>query len=402
MADKRRKRGEGRNKRGSAKIIPLSEEAVGILKAERARFVNLFGREPGDSDPVFLDMNVMTTNETLQEEIAKRLETDGLPPAEVYAYRKTGLWITKENRANITKAEMREWEHAKTEYERLGETAYDDHDDPGADEFLGTLVPEYLNCLTVMAFALSHGRTQNVTKESHALLDYVCFCFTKSLKSMRAIGVLTEDFFGEDGLIIARSIYENYLHAVFLLKNPAFVEDLFAARVGLILGTHEYKKNNSGKPNYSVIIDKSTGKELNGRVTTKFMAKRSPYPEDVEIQQQLYDFLSSYTHPDVMAMESYVIDGQFDHRQSAMFVEAYSLGFIFGTLLLDCAASYEMFDKQMTADVRNYLGRIRPFLLQIHIAHQERSSIGDLFETLSRRLARVNTIPKKDGDSTGE
>jgi hypothetical protein len=99
--------------------------------------------------------------------------------------------------------------------------------------------------------------------QAHELASgHIFFCVTKAIKSLQAIEKLTDDGFGEDGLILVRSIFESYLSSVYLLARPAQAEVLVLARVGLEAGTHEYATKKSGVTDYYRIRELRTGRML--------------------------------------------------------------------------------------------------------------------------------------------
>jgi hypothetical protein len=52
---------------------------------------------------------------------------------------------------------------------------------------------------------------------------------------------LIQEELPEDMMSLARSVYETYLHMVWVLTRPDQVRAVSAARVGLMTGTHEFE-----------------------------------------------------------------------------------------------------------------------------------------------------------------
>ena len=104
------------------RVMPLSPEAVKIIKRQEEKFREKFGREMGPSDKIFWDAP--------PEEEIERLTIDamvktGMPPDLIYAYKKTGLFVTTENKGRISRKDLREWNAAVDEYraaEKRGES----------------------------------------------------------------------------------------------------------------------------------------------------------------------------------------------------------------------------------------------------------------------------------------
>ena len=97
------------------KSMPMSPEVADILQAQRQRFIEKHGREPGPDDPVFFDL---PHPEQLEAMMVEDMKAAGLDPAFVYAFEKTGLLVTEQNQHLIPDADLAEWDAAIEEYER--------------------------------------------------------------------------------------------------------------------------------------------------------------------------------------------------------------------------------------------------------------------------------------------
>ena len=103
------------------KGIPLSDEAVTALEDQKKAFIKKFGREPGPSDPVFFNPDSDTpepiNTDRVKDEVVKAMQVAGIPPALIYAYKKTGFMVTEANRDLMDKKNLEEWTEAIDEYE---------------------------------------------------------------------------------------------------------------------------------------------------------------------------------------------------------------------------------------------------------------------------------------------
>ena len=98
------------------RVVPVGDEVKTILENQRARFVQRFGREPGPDDLVFFD----TPPETeLRRKMIETMRRAGIRPALIYAYEKTGLMLTEENRRLMTTQDVDAFEAAVDEWHRL-------------------------------------------------------------------------------------------------------------------------------------------------------------------------------------------------------------------------------------------------------------------------------------------
>ena len=98
---------------------PISPEVADILQAQRQKFLDRYGREPGPNDPVFSDL---PHPEHLEAMMVEDMKAAGLDSAFIYAFEKTGLLVTEKNQHLIPETDLAEWDAAIEEYERKHRT----------------------------------------------------------------------------------------------------------------------------------------------------------------------------------------------------------------------------------------------------------------------------------------
>ncbi len=95
---------------------------VEVLKEQSRRFEQKFGHPPGSDDPIFFDRAADEPRPMIDEMIDQRMleamHKAKAHPAIIHAYHTTGQMVTKENRKNLTKAQLREWTDAIDEWHR--------------------------------------------------------------------------------------------------------------------------------------------------------------------------------------------------------------------------------------------------------------------------------------------
>jgi hypothetical protein len=96
------------------KSIPISPEMAELFEAQRQKFIQKFGREPGPGDKVFFDM---PHPEQLEHLTVQAMKQAGIDPAIIYAYEKTGRIVTEDNQHLLSQADLDEWQAAIEEYE---------------------------------------------------------------------------------------------------------------------------------------------------------------------------------------------------------------------------------------------------------------------------------------------
>jgi len=93
---------------------PISPEVADILQAQRQKFIDKHGREPGPNDPVFFDM---PHPEHVEQMMVENMKAAGIAPAFIYAFEKTGRLVTEQNQHLLPESALDEWQAAIEEYE---------------------------------------------------------------------------------------------------------------------------------------------------------------------------------------------------------------------------------------------------------------------------------------------
>ena len=114
---------KSRGRKKKPKKLPLPKMMWDALLEQRAAFRAKFGRDPGPNDPVLFDpdKDVPTPIDPaeLEGELLGAMRKTGVPPEIIYAYRKTGRLLLKENREVYPPEAQSEWDAAIDEYFRL-------------------------------------------------------------------------------------------------------------------------------------------------------------------------------------------------------------------------------------------------------------------------------------------
>jgi hypothetical protein len=106
--------------------VTMFPELQQLLREQRRAFAGKFGREPGPDDPLFFDPDADTpqfiterTSDRLIEQLVEAMRKAGVDEAYIYGYTKTGLLVTRENMHLMRPEELKEFEEAVREYQRL-------------------------------------------------------------------------------------------------------------------------------------------------------------------------------------------------------------------------------------------------------------------------------------------
>lgn len=101
-------------------------DVVDAFLEQKRRFTQKFGRPPGPNDPVFFNEEAAIPEpmteaqlDEMHKEIADIMLEQGINPAYVYAYRKTGLMLSETNRDKCLPEDVAEFMAAWDEYDQL-------------------------------------------------------------------------------------------------------------------------------------------------------------------------------------------------------------------------------------------------------------------------------------------
>jgi hypothetical protein len=371
-----------------SKVLPLLPEVKEIINAEEAEFKELFGRAMCSGDFVFWRQHALSSEDEFDRQMDAALDRAEVDPEIAYAIRKTGLFLTKENKHFATGRDLSDWNQAIDEY-RYGNHARSN--DVEAEEFeriAVTILQEYERVMLALGCAINLSGPPRAKNREKALA-HMMFCTTRALRTLRALKLLTDEYFGEDGLALVRSAYEGYLNIAYVLADTSRAEHVFWARLGLAVGTHEYARRANGRVDWTRIVEKSTGGTYVGVVTFRQMARLSFRVEDLDVFDDLYGFLSTYTHPNAMNLTHYTDGRTYDHTRSSMFIEARMLGLFVGFFIVDAICASGFLSRRFHKDLENYRLRTHQILSRI----MRNGFPAGLLESFRKRLDGSRTAP---------
>jgi len=234
----------------------VQPELETALQESAARFKEIFGRKMRDEP--FLFESVLDGEEDRWNAIRETGRHAGIPEVLTYAWRRTGLLVSEENKALMSDNHLQEWNDAVEEYHS--------YEEEGVDPFH---VFTYLNPVEYAHFRECVSLIDNVIVVGfHSIRKKIRFAdrgsyyqhrmFSSALNSMRTIRNIFESRYDDDCLAILRGIYEQYLRIKLLRVEPGSVERFDAAVHGFA-GIWHYKARKNGTADYSVVVDPATG-----------------------------------------------------------------------------------------------------------------------------------------------
>lgn len=187
---KRDFRWERREDGDLVRSAPISEELIEELKDAKAQFVEIFGRQPRQNDPVFFQQ-FYSSDEDLTRGALQAMKAAGSPPSLVYAYRKTGRLVSARNRNMLTPDELAEWEEAINEYYEA-EDAGEEIDVFAEDDELSIFLLESLRKNQIVGGSFINQHFNRYKKRKGAVNDVesiVAFATTNFVRALKSIHI---------------------------------------------------------------------------------------------------------------------------------------------------------------------------------------------------------------------
>ncbi len=112
--------------RSRSKKLPMHPVVREAIEQQFEAFRQKFGREPGPGDPVFFDPDADQPEPLsalkMEEEMVRAATAAGVEPAIIFAYSKTGMFVTEHNVDQWSAEDLEEWDAAIEEGRRAAAT----------------------------------------------------------------------------------------------------------------------------------------------------------------------------------------------------------------------------------------------------------------------------------------
>jgi hypothetical protein len=336
----------------------------------RESFEHHFDRPPSEGDPMFLGKYLLADDD-IEHNIVAAMEAVGTDPSRIYAYKKTGYIIVEENLNRYSGTAIDEWDAAIAEYDaHRGAPS-----NPEADVFDNTLITlagEFESLIYALGLANDNFFNTDLlhddSESSASILtprQYQALCISKVHRTLRSVRLLEENRMSEDILKLARTIYESYLHVIYIQRHPEAMECLVDAVVGLRKGTHEYKKRRDGSDDRRCVVELATGKEFLSQVSSYKMAEASRFEEDLPFFDFFYRTTSELLHPTVFALDAYVSSNGLDPVKPHMHEEAIIFTACVSAMVVDSVRSLSGCPERVARDCSTVVKRVRADLLTL-------------------------------------
>lgn len=98
------------------KVTPVGRDVMEALAAQRRAFEKKFGRVPRSGEPLFFDPDGEAPRimelEKFRRGVVSGMRAAGVDPAHVFAFERSGYFVTEDNRDLIPDVGVREWDAA--------------------------------------------------------------------------------------------------------------------------------------------------------------------------------------------------------------------------------------------------------------------------------------------------
>jgi hypothetical protein len=374
-----------------SRFVPVPKEVMDGLKNQMEEFKRIFGREMRDDEPIFFRQSYLDTPGEYNRRLVEAMNKANTRPELIYAYKKTGLIVSTENKKHIPVRDLEEWNDAIDEYFENKEEI-DLTDSEG--EFYQAITEDIEKARIVLSHILHSKSPFDATIISnpnlHGINTLRIMCIAKTIKSCNSISVLLKEHIGSDCFSLARGIFENYLNMKSCDTRPEEMGEIVEAKMGLADQSFRYFIRKNGEEDYSRVVEIKTGKIVHISPSNYSLSKSSTSKCDEKIYKYLYTRLSGYAHPDVTKfVELFGEEGIFNDDISVLnegaFYSAYAV-------YLCVAAIYESqdFSNSVKMDLKQYLHETRIKLIGTIKAIQTNGTTTEIATTLITRLSEVD------------
>ena len=226
--------------------------------------------------------------------IASMLQAN-TPQHLIYIYDKTGFMVSEEGYKRLTKDEKREIRKAGQEYDALDKQGQgnvyklSDYDEMGTEED-----DPLKNALYVFGNFIE--RNVNSGRYTVDVQRFVCaYLIVRTYRIVRAIFRSQKYTTTEEALVLVRSLYEIYCKLVYATRSKQNAKYLLDSDFGLSSGAYEVLVKD-GKPKRNILVNRKSGKQIPRTRSFYEYISTSRIPQDRELFEILYEYLSSFVH----------------------------------------------------------------------------------------------------------
>jgi hypothetical protein len=211
------------------------------------------------------------------------------PQRLIYIFDKTGFMVSKEGYKRLTKEEKGEIKRAGLEYDALDLHKLSDYDE------MGTAEDDPLqNALYVFGNFIE--RNVNSGRYTIDVQRFVsAYLVVRAYRIVRAIFRSQKYTTTEEALVLVRSLYEIYCKLVYATSSKRNAKYLLDSDFGLSSGKYRIMIKD-GKPKRNILVNRRSGRQIPRTRSFYEYISTSRFPQDTELFEVLYEYLSSFVH----------------------------------------------------------------------------------------------------------
>lgn len=224
--------------------VPITSEIQEIFDKENERFKALMGRDISGDDPL-IPMTLGMSKSEYKRNVTEMLNEIGVAPRVIYAFNQLGYCVV-EGEEIYSDEQLEQWNNAIEEYE-LKEIEDEDENSQMAYSTIERIFEtikkiQFLYALIIRKYG-NKSHSLDLTDKIKSS-DYIIFCLTRNLKSLKAITLLAVEDFPEDAFNLTRTNFENYAEIVYAKYDGKNLINQIKLRMEYIMGlTRENGKN---------------------------------------------------------------------------------------------------------------------------------------------------------------
>jgi hypothetical protein len=257
-------------------------------------FIEEMRRQPTEHDRLFYWSYCYSDAEFKNQMIELMLQAK-IPQRLIYIYDKTGFMVNDEGYKRLSNSEKKEIRLVSLQFDALSSEGTPN---VYAPEDYNSFGPTEGDPLIQAIYILGNFIERNINSGAYNIDErkFVCsYLLVRAFRIVRAIFRSKRYSTSEESLVLLRSLYEIYCKLVYAVHSPSNAIYLLDSDFGLATGNYEFLRKN-GKIDRHVLVHKKTGRTIPRNRSFYEYISCSRFPEDVELFDVLYDYLSSFVH----------------------------------------------------------------------------------------------------------
>jgi uncharacterized protein DUF5677 len=380
-------------KKRRPKSARAPKELIEALRGAEESFLDKMQRPAEVGDRLFF-WSYCHSDAEFKNEMIKIMLHAKIPQHLIYIYDKTGFMVNEHGYKRMPRKERKEIRDAGLEYDALEEEQLEDLYKLADYEDFGS--PED-DPLVHALYILGNFIERNVNAEQQRIGNqkFICaYLLVRAFRIIRAIFRSQRYTTSEESLVLVRSLYEIYCKLNYACHSERNARYLIDSDFGLVAGEYEIQQEN-GKLRRHVLVHKKSRKTIPRTRSFYEYISQSPFPEDIELFNVLYEYLSSFVH----SGSRHILRAWVDQRTGFSLTNANDENFKVFVLMLTCFISSMIMQTQLRMQNISHVSRW-DISLFCHVTREMMTEVGtpdgsEISELLPKIKARAAVLPKR-------